>query len=283
MPGLVMLSPIVFDHEFPRNSRELDLVSDALGNIQESVDSDGCHVLLTPLIEEALAGFSWERCRSEMAILRDIFRLLQEWVLNPSPRYVMRSFEGLDSPKHPLPVGCVAGAAADLWQSDAGLVLRAHEKTRRDNEVFIGVACPSGFTGGPLGSYVSGSAEERFPLVGPKEVALLADAYHWECDLDTARKSVSFGVAYKNFGALGAIEIRKPNGGSHYSVVFKGGRTWSLDKNDDPIPDAYFSGLVDITGLPTHAIKQALITGEAPRRRLKLDGSDLCHHVNSGS
>jgi hypothetical protein len=80
---------------------------------------------------------------------------------------------------------------------------------------------------------------------------------------------VSFEAAQKNCFALGASEVRKPKRGSHYKVKFHGARSWILDPNDDPVPEAYLKQLEQITGFRLGTIIYTLREGKLPPLRLR--------------
>jgi len=87
MPPLICCSPVILDQSFPRNRLELDLVVDTLGKIQEQIEFNEVHLILTEQLAEVVENFDWD-IREEYAILLDIYRLLSQWFLQQHERLI---------------------------------------------------------------------------------------------------------------------------------------------------------------------------------------------------
>jgi len=272
MPSLLCPSPLMLDHSFPRTEEELKQVVDALSELQELLEKNDAHLVFTTALASFIERFDWGRSRECMPVLITIHNLLSAWVLAGNERIIRADVEHVtDHTPHPVPAGCPTESelVAD-WSDELGRLLRVHDDTGAAN-YFIGVACASAFSGGQIGSYPSSGTQARaFPLVGPTTISQLENAYGWDLPPHIHARRVSFASAKRNLHIIGATNVRRPSGGSHYIATFPGKRSWTLDYNDDPVPDTYLGQLVDIAGYPLDVIKFALTEGRMPQARLRI-------------
>ncbi len=268
MPPLLCGSPCIMDQSFPRDTQELSLVADALGGIEECVSENRAHLLLTDTLAELVEAFDWNRTK-DFPILIDIYRLLTNWFLQPHERLVRVSVDDIATySPHPVPEGVEGKGLVELWSDEVGKLLELHDKCTDDNSYFVGIACERAFGGAEVSKYPPPASSRAFPLVGPSSIDILADGYLWEGIPSNVRdRRVSIAHARKNLGLLGARAIENPRSGtSHSRVTFDGARSWTLDTNNDPIPETFLKELVPITGFPLAVIKTALTEGSMPTR-----------------
>jgi hypothetical protein len=271
MPPLICASPTVLDQSFPRDEDQLRAVAITLGEIQQQLKNNQVHLVLTEGLRELVQEFDW-RNRDNPPLLLEIYHLLDEWFLKNHERLVRADLSGVNRYQpHPIPAGCSTLGLVEIWSDEVGKLLALHDMCCQGNSYFIGIACEQAYSGSRLQRYCGHSNPRCFPLVGPREILqLLVDAYTWQVEPNAQRKKVSINNALKNYKAIGAIRIEPPSGGSHYTMKFKKGRSWAVDSNVNPIPDRFLSELVTITGYPLPVIRTALITGDLPRRVLRL-------------
>jgi hypothetical protein len=262
MPALLVPSPIMLDQSFPRSSGELSLVAVALGELETLVEQGAAQIVLTPTLCDFLADFDWSRDEANR-LVHDIFRLLSQWALQQHGVSLSVDVSDVTGHEpHPVPNECHSQGLVDIWSDEIGRLLKCHDE---DCGGFcIGIASCQAFGGGVCGGYPTPYADRAFPLIGPENVASLENAYSYDLPAGTSKRSVSFSKAYKNVGLLGAARIDNPPGGSHFKVRFPGKRPWPLDRNHDPIPEAYLKELEEIVGMPVEVISYVLSTGEIP-------------------
>ncbi len=271
MTPLLCASPVILDQSFPRDDSELLLVADALGELEGHLQKDTVHLILTADLRAFVEAFDWTRT-GPYPLLNDIFRLLNQWFLQPHDRLVGVNVSEVENYKpHPLPRGTEKQGLVEIWSDEVGRMLVLHDACCTGNEFFVGVACVFAFAGEDVGEYDNPSNQRVFPLVGPDTIDQLADAYEWDVPSDVHRKHVGFDDAHKNCMAIGATRVDSPSGGSHYRVIFEGRRPWVLDPNTDPIPERFLRELVGITGYPIAVIKTVLINGKLPPKVLRFE------------
>lgn len=269
MPPLICCSPVILDQSFPRDAFELYLVADTLGRIQDQVRCDEVHLILTDELAELVENFDWS-VREEYAILVDIYNLLRQWFLQQHKGLIRVDLSRIkEYNKHPIPEGCDAKGLVDLWSDEVGKLLVKHDRCCSRGAFFIGIACESAYCTGKPRCYMNPSGYRAFPLVGPNEIPLLVDAYDWQVHTDIKRKRVCFKDVVHHFKVIGAESLIRPPGGSHYKLTFKGGRSWELDSNIDPVAEEHLSELTSITGYTLSVIKYALLNGELPDKMLR--------------
>ncbi|MDC3962566.1 hypothetical protein KEG38_52600 [Polyangium jinanense] len=260
----------MLDQSFPRTEEELNEAVDTLSALQEWMERDDAHILLTSVLEGFVEHFEWSQTTT-IPLLMEVYRLLQQWILSPNERIIRLRLEHVQlTVAHPLPSRCTSESLlVGYWADELGKVLSLHDQTGVFG-YFIGIACPGGFSGGIVDCYAL-PPNRAFPIVGPAQVGSLEDAYEWVLPDGIHRREVSFKLAHKNVYTIGASEVKSPSGGgSHYIVKFDGKRSWTLDRNDDPLPPAFLNQLVDIAGYPLDVIRYALTEGRLPRRLLRL-------------
>jgi hypothetical protein len=181
----------------------------------------------------------------------------------------MLHLESLGAP-HPLPAGCGDSGLVDFWAEEVGKVLQCQLEVSGER-FFIGVACDIAFAGGALGAYDNPSGQVTLPLVGPDQLAQLDPGYEWKIAPDAIRQQVGFAETKKNIHLLGG-RVQDAKGTSHFQVKFSGARPWPLDRNVDPVSDAFLRELIPITGYPLSVIKWVLLTGNrVPMPRFRLE------------
>jgi len=200
-------------------------------------------------------------------LLLDIYRLLNAWFLQTHARLVRvdtSSIHGVSL--HPLPSGILDDGWASLWAEEVGKLLVMHDSVC-SHGFCVGIACEQAFTTGIPNAWQNSG--RSFPLVGPAQILTLEDAYEWEpLPSDLHLKMVTLADAIKNVHLLGATAVDPCDGDGHYKVHFPGSRPWTLDYNDDPVPENYVRELVAITGLPIFVIRTALVYGYVPRKNV---------------
>ncbi len=271
MPPLICASPIILDQSFPRNKNELNIIAISLGELQDYIEKDKIHLILTAGLRDLIDEFDWNPSRP-YPLLNEIYRLITHWFLQPNNRLVEINVEHVKKHEpHPVPIGTENEGLVDFWADELGKILTLHDEYSTRNEFFIGVACEPAFANNDTCQYDIQNDSRVFPLVGPDTLDQLNDAYKWDIPPNIRQKSVSFNDALKNVSILGATAIDSPSGGSHYKVKFEGERPWTLDPNVDPVPDRFLRELTCITHYPLLVIKTALINGCIPEKRLRFD------------
>lgn len=265
MPPLLCGSPCILDQSFPRDTHELNLVADTLGEIEKLVSENRIHLVLTEALKDLVLEFDWQTRGAQYALLLDIHRILLDWFLTPHDRLVSADTSAIMTAQpHPLPTAVDNQGWATLWAEEIGKLLVLHDAQCAPG-FCIGIACEQAFTTGTPNTWQA--VGRAFPLVGPTHLDSLEDAYEWEPPpSDLHQHVVSLDAALRNVRLLGSDTPEKPNGGSHYKIRFTGARSWTLSENDDPVPDRYVRELVAITGMPLPVIRTTLIYGRLPQR-----------------
>jgi hypothetical protein len=273
MPALIGLSPRLADHTFPRDDYELRLVARALGKLSELVDNQTVRILRTEFFVTLLTEFKWD---GNGSLKNQIFTHLNLWFLHGKAVAVQADIGAVPHMPHPIPENCqTQQGLEEIWADEMGRLLVFHDDYSRNGEYFIGIACEKAFAGNSIGQYEPHTCSRFFPLVGPDNCdcsennSLLANAFEPREPPGYTHPEVSFEAAQKNCFALGASEVRKPKRGSHYKVKFHGARSWILDPNDDPVPEAYLKQLEQITGFRLGTIIYTLREGKLPPLRLR--------------
>lgn len=274
MPPLICGSPVLLDHSFPRDRKEIAAVAITLGEIQRQLRNDDVHLILTSELTNIIQSFDWESRTDDphlKALLRDIWRYLNEWFLTPHNRLIQINLSDVkDYKSHPTPKGCSTAGLVEIWADEVGRLLTLHDKCCPKQYYFIGIACEQAYSGLPPNTY-DNPKQRCFPLVGPKDIQdRLIDAYDWQKDSNTHRQKVYVKDFLNNYKAIGGISNENPNKGSHCQIKFRGKRTWTLDVKIDPIPDKFLRELIPITGYPLDVIKYVLLNGCIPELILRL-------------
>lgn len=269
MPSLICASHRILDQSFPRDAEELRIVAIALGELENLIQSDTIHLVLTDGLQEIIDEFDWNRS-GPYPLLNDLYRLLSIWLLQPDPRLVKIDVSEIrDYHTHPVIEGCTNEGLVEVWSDEMGKLLSLHDSHCESSKFFIGIACEAAFSGGMLQKYENRQGQRCFPLVGPQQIEHLDDAYDWDVPQSIHLTKVSFASAYKNCHLIGARRIENPSGGSHHKVLFEGERPWVLDPNVDPVPLRFLRQLVPITGLPLPVIVTTLAHGKMPDKLLR--------------
>ena len=271
MPPLICGSPVIVDQSFPRDQDELKAVSVTLGEIQRQIENGEINLLLTEELAVLIEEFDWNE-RNNYSLIVDIHRLLNQWFLKSHDRLIRIDLSDIvDYKQHPIPEGCNQLGLVDIWADEVGKLLKLHDSCCPGKSYFIGIACEKAYSGLTPRCYCNHKADRYFPLVGPNEIPnLLIDAYDWESIPNIHNRKIYIDDIFNNYRALGASKIINPSGGSHYKMIFPNSRPWVISNNIDPIPDTFLDELIDITGYPIKVIKEALCTGEKPRKILRL-------------
>jgi hypothetical protein len=268
MTALLCFPPDILDQSFPRDGDELVRAADAVAEIVDRFNNDEFELIAPDALTDFVSDLVEWSGNFNPALLLDIYNALAHLLLSPrgGVHVIDTSSVSIWSP-HPVPEGCEGQGFVAMWAEEVGKLLALHDGLRNTTEPFcVGVACSKAFADLPIGTYSNG-APRMFPLCGPAEIDYLGDAYYWVTSSNIVRKDVSFKDAHDNLHLIGG-RVHKANGTSHYRVEFSGARSWPLDRNTDPIPERFLRQLVSITGFPLEVIKQTLITGERPDRRL---------------
>jgi hypothetical protein len=270
MPPLVCPTPTILDQSFPRNEDELRLVAESLGALEETVQANTAHLLLTHTLQEVVSAFDWRR-NDPHGLLKEIYRLLSAWFLQSHERLISLNLDAVTghSP-HPIPEGCTTGGYVDFWRDELGKLHLLHEKIRQNIQGYcVGVGCDSAFCGKTKGKYADSGSDKSFPLVGPSDLGQLKDAYDWDVHPNFAQKRPSFNDFKKHYRLIGGQCFEAPASGSHYKIRFPL-RSWIIDSNYTEVPDDHVKELEAITGYPPIVVTAAMITGKLPPRTLKL-------------
>jgi hypothetical protein len=272
MPPLLCLSPALLDQSFPKDDNELYRVLEALGEIQRYLEESRFGLIMTEYLRMiASEEFCYTRF-TECEYLRDINRLIQQWVLQPNNGIENVNLDEIENVQnHPPPMNYLSRGLIELWQEEVGKLLYVHDTLCVHNEYFVGVACDSAFAGGELGEYSNPDNQRAFPLVGPETIITLSDAYEWDIPPEIGAKNVTLDNFYKNYRYIYATDISAPSGrgGSHCPVHFIGRRSWPLDINYNPILHDHLRTLSRTTVLPVNVLKDSLINGRFPKKVCK--------------
>jgi hypothetical protein len=280
VPPLLCLSPILLDQSFPRTKEELKLVGKALGNLQEYLmefqPESQPILVLTDTLRNFLEEIYWNRPeKDEMALLLDVDRILKQlfFARDSNPLDVTDTISNVAIYQpHPLPSGCDNQGLIDFWADEIGKLLVKHDECCERDRFFVGVTCPFAFTDDKPGTYANFNHLRTFPLVGVKEIKEeLDDCFIWDVPEDYDKRLVNFNQAVKNISSIGGRLHRKSDGDSHYHFKFENGATWTLSRNDDPVPKPYLEELKPKTDYPLLVIKYALINGELPQKSLRFE------------
>jgi hypothetical protein len=271
MPPLLSPSPIIIDHSFPRNTNEVHRAAVALGELAELLDRGEAEILITEALRDFVDLFDCGAGERPYAILQDLHALLDTWILTMPNGVVRVAVDDLPAiTPHPIPANCSDEGLVDFWAVELGKLLVAHDAECDNGNYFIGVACESAFSGGPLQRYRT-ETQRAFPLIGPNNLSTLDDADVWEVLPGIHTMEVSFDQAKRNIHLIGATEVRPPRSGSHYMVNFPEAlRPWPLDRNVDPIAERFLKQLIPLSGYPLAVIKSTLISGRPPQTRRRL-------------
>jgi len=156
MPSLLCLSPTLLDQSFPRDENELQRVAIALGKIQEYLEQDEVHFIVTQTLCELVEIFEWDRpeLESMYPLISLIYNLLNQWILQPHEALVRIILpEDLNCQPHPLPEGTKSYGFVEDWSIEVGKLYGLHSTYVQGNEFFIGIACEFAFSGEELGQY----------------------------------------------------------------------------------------------------------------------------------
>lgn len=272
MPPLVCPAPDLIDQTFPRSAKELRLIRDALGTLVSATNEEACILLLTTTLSNFIVELEEKFCWEVVKIypqVQVIYAVLAQLGLQQHGVKRVDVSDTHAGESHPLPIGTEDCPFSPKWATELGNLYVLHSQHCTRDRFFIGVACTSAFGGGIKGRYEAKNHAPRFPLIGPNEITTLDDSMKWDVPADIVGRNIGFKDAYKHVRVLGG-DIRNPKGSSHYQVRFKGGRTWPLDANIDPVPNRFLSELQAITSLDLGVIKYVLIEGEWPRRASRI-------------
>ena len=267
LPPLLCPSLAIVDQSWTRNHDELRMIGVALGSIADLVSNDRAHLVMTLDFIDIFEKFDFQRT-GPYPLLTDIHRHIALWFEQQRGVY-FPACDGAPQHAHPAPAAAAGGQAA-VWCAEVAKLLALHDNCCHGAEYFVGIACHRGFSGSDPVGYTNAPAR-AFPVVGSQSYTNLAAGFVWDIPEDLLKKSVSFAAAKNNVHLLGG-KVVKAQGTSHYSVQFVGTRTWTLDKNHDPVLDDHLHELVPITGLPYEFVKATLLTGARPNyARLRLE------------
>jgi hypothetical protein len=274
MSCLLYLSPVLLDQSFPRDEAELMNVIDALGEIESCISDGTAKIIVTEQVIELIDKFNWSSGNNSLLI--DIYRFLSQLVLRQDDRIVdLRKYIDLfdnsnEYYSHPVPARCCnQNGFLNSLSDELGKIIFLHDKCIEDN-FFIGLACVDGFSSGSIDEYINLEGYRSFPLICPENIKILVDAFIWDLPNDIHQKSVDVNNVKKNCRLIGGI-LEKPKGDSHYKIKFPGSRSWTFSVNDDPVPEKYLKELEDLTPYPKDVIKVILLTGEFPKKILRLE------------
>src|ERR1700722_8449909 len=164
---MLMLSPLLLDHSFPRTVQDLANVSIALGEIEQLLKGGDVLLVSVDVFSLFVEDFYWEKIELHAQLI-DIVNVLSEWLLR-SPatvKTVCLDSIGISDP-HPLPNGVSSLGCAGIWAEQAGKLLQAHNASCDGSTPFIGIACDRAFSGSRVGALDNPTGAPSLPLVGP--------------------------------------------------------------------------------------------------------------------
>jgi hypothetical protein len=218
-------------------------------------------------------SFDWSQNPGQL--LNEIYKLHAMWITRPTPITLLVDFsDELGAVPHPPPCGIpeLAGLV-EFWAVEVGQIRARHDRTVGRRPGCVGVACGEAWAGVQAiacPTDATGQGASPFETIGPDGVAGLEDAWSLSVRPRAApRSQVPFNAALANIALLGGI-VGPRTATSHIPIRFPGARTWVLDSNDDPVPDAYLDALKPTTGLSLPEIKSVLLHGNRPERRFRL-------------
>lgn len=276
MPSLICASPVILDRSFPRSSYELQIVKDALGDIQYLLENDVAHVILTNGLREIVESYDWTENTTF-----EIYRLLDQWFLQKHSGLIEIDVSDVEEyVPHPLPKGCNGKGKAIYWADEVGRILVIHDRCCKSADFFIGIICEKAFAGDSPEEYENPRGLRTFPLVGPENINKLADAYesNWQLPRGMVNRKVRIVDIKRNYKLIGAESIENPKGDSHAKVKFEDGGEWTLDLNIDPVSEEHLPGLARVSGYPVKVIKYTLINGQLPRKisKCRIGKYEIC-------
>lgn len=267
---LLSLSPRTLDQSFPRSKEDLECASVCLGELITLSQSGKIKILFTNLTGEFINDIQWEQ-HENVPLLSDIQRALALLFLSNGVLSVICDVQNDgNSTLHPLPNNCCANGNAEIWQEEMGIIFSIHQHHVKNGSNYIGIACDQAFAGYALSEYPPEAV--GFPIVGPQYISDIKEFESYEVHQNDIGESISYASAKKNLHVIGG-KVEKAKGTSHHRVTFRDApRPWVLDKNDDPVPDAYLKQIVPLSGLREDVIRFALLHGRMPpiRRVLPL-------------
>lgn len=270
MPPLLCPSPTILDQTFPRDDFQLRVVSECLGEIQRVIEENQAHLILTEILQRFVEYFDWNRT-GPYPLIQIIYNLLNQWILQPHDRIIVLDVGEIEKfTPHPIPVETQLNNYVDRWSEEVGKILVKHDACQNQHNFFIGIACDKAFAGYPKGQYDNPDNIRVFPLIGPKNLEQLDDAYKWLVPEYIRVTKISFATVLRNCKYLGATRVETPKGDSHYHIYF-GSYRWQLSCNDDPTPDKYLGELVNILHLPLPVIKFVILEGYYPEKVLRFN------------
>lgn len=282
MRFLVCPSPQILDHSFPRTEDELEVIAISLGHIIEKLEEKNLALLHTNTLDDFISSYypDW----NQYPMLRDVWVALNQLISHPSQELIYEDLLQVENYiPHLIPQKSTSKkdteSLLDLWMDELGKILILHDQCIEKNEFFIGIACPYGFSGGELDTYDNPTDQRVFPLVGLETFEkFLVDADEWyiPIKMDISNKSVDINNLERNYSVIGISHIDSEKGrGSHRVLVIDGHRDISLPKpqrkGDKSVQDYVLKELAQTFNYSIDVIKYALIEGELPERRCKLE------------
>ncbi len=245
------------------------MVMDTLVKIQDQISVNEIELIFTDQLADMVIDFDWNE-RDDYPILIEIYHLLNQWALQSVGIVRIDTSNVDDYHNHPIPEGCEALGSIDVWSEELGRLLSIHDCNCSTNHYFIGVACESAYNSGIPRNYINPRHLRVFPLIGPNNIPFLDDAYTWNVRPEIRNRSVSFENVLRNHRVIGTYRLERPSGSSHFELKFKGGRTWPLSSNIDPVSEEFLRELIPITGYPLEVIKYGLLFGELPETKSRI-------------
>lgn len=277
MTGLICLSPKLLDHTFPRDEDELRKVAICIGQVEEVCLDKRAALVSLESLQNYLDEFSWEGA-AHYPLLHDIYISLLKLLVHSGELTIQLDVSGISEYcDHPLPPSCDGGGVPELWQSEMGKLLAAHDAACDGGRFFIGLACDHAFSSeDPVaGASYESESLRAFPLIGPSELSTLDDAFIWDVTESDIRGEITVASAKANIHLLGGKLGGQSS--SHIKVEFAGARPWSLDCNVDPQPERFLKQIADKSGYPYVVVRYALRQGSLPEKVFRLAKFDRSH------
>ena len=260
MPPLIVPSPIVLDHSFPRSDLELRIAAAALGALVRAGQRGDLKIAISSVLREFTSEIDWTS--PHQGLLREIYVLHAQWFLRPTD--LVQDFDlSSDPPAGPHPLPCRLLDSSRLtskWAEEVGRLHARHNRMIAERPGCIGIACAEAFAD-PMLPACPTQEVDTLAIVGPSDLSSLSDAYSWQAKPVPGGAWISLSAAEKHIHLLGGA-LGPKKSGSHRSVIFPGHRSWVLD--NDPVPNAFLNELKPITGMSLDVIRSVLYYGEPP-------------------
>lgn len=258
---------MIIDQEFPRTDDQLRCTAVTLGELSMRARHKGLILAVPDIFVDVARDFDWNYARG--SIRSEIYHLLNLLLFQPHNGVGRIRFRATaEYQDHPVPEYCNDLGNVEFWASEMGKVVALHRACPEFGGRCAGVACVLAFSGDPIGEYRQSEAP-RFPLVGPRELEDLIDAFEWETSQNDHTIRVGYREVCKNYRLIGAV-TNDMNAQGHDVLRFKSGASWPFSKKwGDNFSNECLGELEEHANLPLRIIKRALGRGLKPKPVLR--------------